>query len=90
VRTDGRPAPATARTPPPNVFKRTQVGEPRSGRICLAAVAAHLTRHHMAFDRRLLAAMFEEADFRREGSLAPREFVAAVSGATGRRRGLGS
>lgn len=57
-----------------------RVGDPKSGRVSYASVDAYLAARRLTFDRALLAAMFEEADFRREGSLAPRELLAAVSG----------
>ncbi|GBF94853.1 hypothetical protein Rsub_08025 [Raphidocelis subcapitata] len=68
----------------PNIIRK--VGEPHSGRVCYASVDAYLTHHHATFDRKLLAAMFEEADFRREGSLAPRDLVATLTGRYPRRR----
>ncbi len=65
-----------------------RVGESQSGRISYPAVDAYLARHHLPFDRALLGAMFEEADHRREGSLAPRDVIATVTGARARRRGV--
>ncbi|KAI8464281.1 MAG: hypothetical protein J3K34DRAFT_492332 [Monoraphidium minutum] len=62
------------------------VGDPQSGRVCEAAVAAYLARRHLVFDAGLLAAMFAEADFRGQGSLAPRDFIATVSGRYPKRR----
>ena len=58
-----------------------QVGECQSGRISLAAVDAYLSARRLAFDRALLAEMFGEADFRGEGSVAPRALVATIAGA---------
>ncbi|KIZ03448.1 flagellar associated protein [Monoraphidium neglectum] len=63
-----------------------KVGDPQSGRITRASVDAYLQSHHLVFDRGLLAQMFDEADFRREGSLAPSAFVAAVEGRYPKRR----
>lgn len=63
--------------------KPSQVGDPRSGRISYASVDAYLAARHATFDRRLLAAMFQEADYKGQGSLAPRDFIATVAGALG-------
>lgn len=37
--------------------------------------------HHLKFDRQVLREMLQEADFKGQGSLAPRDFIAIVSGA---------
>jgi len=68
----------------PAIIRR--VGEPQSGRISHASVAAFLARHQLKFDRATLAKMFKEADFRGQGSLAPRDFMASVSGRYPKRR----
>jgi hypothetical protein len=57
-----------------------KVGEPQSGRVSYGGVDAYLSRRRLKFDRGVLRAMFEEADFKREGSLGPRDFLATVSG----------
>jgi hypothetical protein len=63
-----------------------RVGEPKSGRVTAAAVDGFLAAHRLRFDRTLLAAMFDEADYRREGSLPPRELVVAIAGRYPKRR----
>jgi hypothetical protein len=66
------------------------VGEHQSGRVSYASVDAFLAEHHLKFDRRLLAEMFREADHNREGSLAPRELIAAIAGRFPKRRHTGA
>lgn len=58
----------------------SQVGERQSGRVSYGAVDAYLSRRRLMFDRGLLAAMFQEADFRGEGSLVPQHLIAAIAG----------
>jgi hypothetical protein len=58
----------------------TQCGDPKSGRITVKGVEAYLDKNVLVFDRELLANLFAEADFRREGSLDARALKAALSG----------
>ncbi len=57
-----------------------QVGDSKTQRLSTAMVEAFLDRHVLIFDRKLLKELFEEADYKQDGSLGPRELAAAFSG----------
>eukprot|EP00798_Chlamydomonas_sp_ICE-L_P018773 gene18773-25309_t len=57
-----------------------KVGDTKSGRLAAFMVEEYLDRNVLIFDRPLLKRLFEEADFRQEGSLNDRALAAALSG----------
>lgn len=57
-----------------------QVGDWKSGRISQQQLEAYLDRRTLIFDRELLAKMFVEADYQKEGSLDTRALAIAISG----------
>ncbi|GIL50975.1 hypothetical protein Vafri_7052 [Volvox africanus] len=57
-----------------------KVGDWKTGRISQAMCEAYLDRHTLVFDRELLAKMFTEGDYQKEGSLDTRALTIAISG----------
>ncbi len=56
------------------------VGDVKVQRVSVDAVLAYLRRQQLLFDEQLLRAMFAEADFKHEGSLAVGPLTGALQG----------
>lgn len=57
-----------------------KVGDWKSGRISQQMTESFLDKHTLIFDRELLAKMFTEADYQKDGSLDARALAIAISG----------
>lgn len=68
---------------PPLIRK---VGDEKSGRLAAWMVENYIKDNKLVFDMRLIQAMFEEADYKKEGSLTAKDMVAILSGRYPKRR----
>ena len=59
------------------------VGDAKVQRVSADAVLAYLQRQQLIFDEQLLCSMFNEADFKHEGSLAVGPLTGALQGRCG-------
>ena len=62
----------------PDLLQR--VGDLQTQRVSLQSLSTYLRRQQLYCDEAILQAMFDEADFRHEGSLAVGPLAAAIQG----------
>lgn len=62
----------------PDLLRR--VGDIKVQRVSASGVSAYLHRQHLIFDDLLLRDMFDEADFKHEGSLGVGPLTGAIQG----------